>query len=205
MLHIERLCVGFYGENAYLAYLDGREDCFVVDPGDRADLIAGAIARAGRSLTHILITHGHFDHILAARDLREQTGARVLIHALDAQMLLDPAPLKLPPEAQPLFHPLTADERLQEGELALCGLLAQVIHTPGHTPGGACFYLPAHRAVFTGDTLFRHGFGRTDFAGGSTAQLRQSLLRLLQLPGDVMVYPGHDEAAPMAEIAGRYR
>lgn len=203
MLNIRRLPLGLYDENVYLAYLDGCGDALVVDPGDRADSILDAAKQAGVKISHILITHGHFDHILAAPGLRELSGARVLVHELDAHMLADPYPLKLPTQLLARFTPSRADELLTDQPFHAAGLRVQPIPTPGHTPGGLCYYLPEHKALFSGDTLFRDGFGRTDFAGGSVSDLRDSLLRLFQLPDDVMVYPGHGETGSMGEIRGR--
>lgn len=204
MLHIEPILAGPYEENAYLVYLDGRDDALVVDPGDQAGLIQSRAQAAGRTITHVLVTHGHFDHILAAHDL-QQAGAKLLCHELDAHMLLDPAPLKLPGSAAPKFHPTQVDEALAEGPLSVCGIDFALLHTPGHSMGSCCYHAPEHSALLSGDTLFAEGFGRTDFQGGSAQKMRDSLLRLFRLPGDTMVYPGHGPCARMDQIVGRYR
>ncbi|MDL2205880.1 MBL fold metallo-hydrolase [Eubacteriales bacterium OttesenSCG-928-N13] len=205
MLHVERLLAGPYGENAYLAYLSDHSDALMVDPGGQSEMLLSALRKSGKQLSHILLTHGHFDHILATYDIAQATGAKVVIHKLDAPMLMDPAPLKLPEEYAPLFHPMQPDLALEEGPITLCGMEIELIHTPGHTPGGACYYIPAHRAIFTGDTVFAEGYGRTDFSGGNMQQMRQSLLRLFQLPNDVIAHPGHGDSASMAQIVNWFQ
>ena len=199
-LRVEPLPLGLYDEAGYLAYLEGRDDALVVDPGAPAEQIREAVGRAGRRLTAILITHGHFDHTLGAAGLRELTGARIYIHPLDAPMLKSPEPLKMAPEIGARFHPCEPDALIEPGPLELCGMGIEALHTPGHSPGGVCYYLPDERALFTGDTLFRYGFGRTDFAGGSSRALRASLLRLLALPGETAIFPGHGESARLSAV-----
>lgn len=191
-MKIERIVCGAYAENAYC--IDGE---LLIDPGD--DL--PALARLSGGIKAILLTHGHFDHMLAAEELQKRTGVPVYVHPLDAPMLSDASLSAYNPEVSSLPQP---------GHIActaypesLFGF--RVLHTPGHTPGSVCLYHEGEKVLFSGDTLFRAGFGRTDLAGGSMHQLLSSLRTLLALPRDVRVYPGHGESTTIDEECRRYR
>lgn len=200
-LTVARLVCGVYAENCYLLAREGREDCALVDPGDGYEAIARALRESGRKLTDILLTHGHFDHFLAAPRLAGETGARVHIHPLDAYMLGDPADSQYnPQDASGPFRPFAADCLYAE-EVEAAGTRFQVLHTPGHTPGGVCLLSEADGILFSGDTIFAAGYGRTDLAGGSVHELVGSLRRLLALPRSLTVCSGHGETATMEEIA----
>lgn len=180
--------VGMLQANAYVLFEPAQSKAIVVDPG--ADAQAIRVALCGRKLCGILLTHGHGDHIGAVRELREG-GVPVYIHPLDAPMLEDASQslasdMGLPPTQGP------ADALLEEGDLTLAGLTLQVLHTPGHTPGSICLRLGDD--LFTGDTLFFAGRGRTDFPGGNETQLMASLQRLLALDPSLRVHPGHGGA-----------
>ena len=191
-MKIERIVCGAYAENAYC--IDGE---LLIDPGD--DL--PTLARIAGGIKAILLTHGHFDHMLAAEELQKRTGVPVYVHPLDAPMLSDASLSAYNPEVSSLPQP---------GHIActaypesLFGF--RVLHTPGHTPGSVCLYNEGEKVLFSGDTLFRAGFGRTDLAGGSMHQLLSSLRTLLALPRDVRVYPGHGESTTIDEECRRYR
>lgn len=191
-MKIEKIVCGAYAENAYC--IDGE---LLIDPGD--DL--PALARLAGGIKAILLTHGHFDHMLAAEELQKRTGVPVYVHPLDAPMLSDASLSAYNPEVSSLPQP---------GHIAytaypesLFGF--RVLHTPGHTPGSVCLYHEGEKVLFSGDTLFRAGFGRTDLAGGSMHQLLSSLRTLLALPRDVRVYPGHGESTTIDEECRRYR
>lgn len=192
IMKIEKIVCGAYAENAYC--IDGE---LLIDPGD--DL--PTLARLAGGIKAILLTHGHFDHMLAAEELQKRTGVPVYVHPLDAPMLSDASLSAYNPEVSSLPQP---------GHIActaypesLFGF--RVLHTPGHTPGSVCLYHEAEKVLFSGDTLFRAGFGRTDLAGGSMHQLLSSLRTLLALPRDVRVYPGHGESTTIDEECRRYR
>ena len=191
-MKIEKIVCGAYAENAYC--IDGE---LLIDPGD--DL--PTLARLAGGIKAILLTHGHFDHMLAAEELQKRTGVPVYVHPLDAPMLSDASLSAYNPEVSSLPQP---------GHIActaypesLFGF--RVLNTPGHTPGSVCLYHEGEKVLFSGDTLFRAGFGRTDLAGGSMHQLLSSLRTLLALPRDVRVYPGHGESTTIDEECRRYR
>ena len=196
------LC-GQLAENAYLVYDEDRDDCFVIDPGDDLDQILDLVKDCGKKLTDILLTHGHFDHMLSAPQLKRITGARVHVHEGDAEMLSNAA-LNLFQQAWcrlPLL-PVEADViyRSDNIETTVCGLNITVMHTPGHTPGGACYLLTDENILFSGDTVFAYGYGRVDFPGGDVKQLTQSLKRIIRMKGDITVYSGHGEVSTIERI-----
>lgn len=200
---IRRICCGAYQENAYLVCPEGRGDAFLVDPGDDLTALRRAIGESGRSLSAILLTHGHFDHILAAQPLAEETGAAVYIHAGDAEMLDDPAKCAYSPEVCRLGPPEGLARTLYGAEIEACGVPVRVLHTPGHSKGSVCL-LAEGNILFSGDTLFCAGYGRTDLYGGDDAQMVRSLKRVLALPGETAVLPGHGPATTIAAERRRY-
>lgn len=185
------LQVGQLASNCYLVGCERTRQGVVIDPGDEAAVIQRAIEEAQLEITLIVLTHYHFDHIAAAAPLREATGAPVAIHADEAELLQNPPALFR--FFQPRIPTLQADRLLRDGERITVGDLAmQVLHTPGHSPGGISLHLPAEGVVFCGDTLFREGIGRTDFPGGDMGTLEASIRqRLYALDDETVVYPGH--------------
>lgn len=177
--------VGNMDVNAYIVWDSKRNDAVVIDPGAEPDAIR--LALRGKMLKAILLTHGHVDHIGAVSALREG-GVPVYIHKKDADMLTNPN-LSL---ASMLGLPASqgeADFDLTEGVMELCGLTVSVLHTPGHTPGSVCFLID--NVLFSGDTLFEGGVGRTDLPGGDDKALKASLSRLIQMDPVTAVCPGH--------------
>ena len=186
---IREITVGPVGTCCYLVGADDRNDCVVIDPGDESERIRRAAE--GRKIEAILLTHGHFDHIGGVAGLMEE-GTRLMIHAADRAMLSDPA---LNAGRILLGRQITAPDAtdpVRDGEeLRLAGLTIQVIHTPGHTPGSVCYRIGED--LFTGDTMFRHGWGRTDLPGGSQHEMFASLRRLIPMAGGMEIHPGHED------------
>lgn len=185
-LCVKEITVGMLGTCCYLVWREGREDCVVIDPGAEPERIRQAAQ--GKRIAAVLLTHGHFDHIGGAAGLKAE-GCDVVIHRLDAPMLTDPQLNASWMIGQPVTAP-EADVLVREGDtIDYAGVTFTVLHTPGHTPGGACYL--AEDRLFTGDTLFQYGYGRTDLPGGSAAELGRSLQRLYPLARQYAIYPGH--------------
>jgi len=180
--------------NSYLLIEKG--EALLIDSGASPDKISAALAREGATLKAILLTHGHFDHILSIDRLRETYGVPVYIHKEDAPMLTDG---RLNAYAyffrenrtwMPADKLLTDDERIPFGDKSI-----SVIHTPGHTGGSVCYLVDD--LLFSGDTLFADGYGRTDLDGGDSAALTHSLQTLFALPTTLKVYAGHGMATTL--------
>ena len=171
---LRKLVVGPYQANCYILGCKDTKEGLVIDPGDDVFRIVKEISRLSLVIQSILITHGHSDHIGGAAELRKITEAPVLIHPLDEPGLS-----------------FKADGSLSDGQkISLGNFRLKVIHTPGHSSGGICIYVPG--TVFTGDTLFAGSVGRTDFPGGSHQQLVQGVIqKVFPLGDETRVYPGH--------------
>ena len=179
--------VGNMQANAYIVFDPAREDCFVIDPGAEPEKIRNQ--QEGRKLAAILLTHGHCDHIGAVAELRGP-GVPVYIHTGDAQMLTDPK-LSLAAMFDGKRSQGEPDFRFSEGTLQIAGITISAMHTPGHTPGSCCFLIGD--VLFSGDTLFRRGMGRTDLPGGNETAMRKSLTLLMELDDGLLVCPGHGQ------------
>jgi glyoxylase-like metal-dependent hydrolase (beta-lactamase superfamily II) len=163
----------------------------VIDPGADPSRIADHIKNHQLKVMAYLITHGHTDHISALAELAQIFPAPVAIHPLDAKWAFGPTNALEPYYSTPK-KPATEQLYLADHQLLdQLGEKCQVICTPGHSPGGVCFYFPSASMIFTGDTLFANSVGRTDFPNGDERLLYKSLKRLIALPGDTIVYTGH--------------
>ena len=186
MLQVKTLPLGAYQTNCYLVWDENSATCVVIDPGYEPDTILLEAKKLGKEIAAILLTHGHFDHVGAVKDLVAETGCPVY---------LCPEDLSMPSQmtAGPLYYTNTYGEG---DRLELAGLSFKVLHTPGHTPGSVC--LMCENVIFSGDTLFWGSCGRTDLPGGSWSTIRVSLKRLAELSGDYDVYPGHGDATKLS-------
>lgn len=207
-LNIRAIPVGSLEANCYLLWRDGRSDALVIDPGDDLAMIEMLIEAVGRKLTDIVLTHGHFDHILSAAPLAKKYGARIHIHPRDAHMLVDKkASLYSWMTCDMEFMPVEADAMFpdaDEWEEEICGIRFKGMRTPGHTKGSVCLIDEEHGVMFTGDTIFAYGCGRTDFPGGSDAEMFKSIMRLKEMDEKLMVYSGHGMKDSMKNIAARW-
>ncbi|ADJ26074.1 putative metallo-beta-lactamase family protein [Dehalogenimonas lykanthroporepellens BL-DC-9] len=186
---IERLVVGPIQANCYLVGDPASREGLVIDPGGDGEVIVERIKALGLRIGHIVLTHGHFDHTAAAEMVKSATGARLAVHQDDLGLLNDDF---LPRMAGFRVEPLPAPEVVLRGweDIAVGALRFTILHLPGHSPGGIALY--SQDAVFTGDSLFAGGIGRTDLPGGDYDTLIDSLnQRLLALDDDIKVYPGH--------------
>ncbi len=188
-MKIAQLTLGMYQTNCYIVCQEGREDCVLVDPADEPQRVLAALEQLRLTPGAVLLTHGHYDHILAVPALQQKwPELPVYCHVLDRPAALTEVDMGRTFPTVSSFQNLRP---LEEGEtLELCGMEFHVLHTPGHTPGSVTFV--AGEELFVGDTLFRGSIGRTDFEGGDDRQMAQSLARLAALPGDYRVYPGHE-------------
>jgi hydroxyacylglutathione hydrolase len=183
-----------YDNGTYIV-VDDRRDALLIDPamGDR--LVIDAVKEHGLHLVEILNTHGHPDHIYGNAAVKQATNARLAIHRLDAYRLGPERPsttLEIPP--------CDADDLFDEGALGyVADLKVTALHTPGHTEGSTCFYLESERVLFSGDVIFRGSTGRWDLPGGDREQMERSLERVMTLPPETKVYPGHGASTTIAD------
>jgi len=186
---LKLLVVGPLASNCYIVGDETTKEGFIIDPADEAERILQSIEELGLKIRLIVLTHGHPDHIAALKETKEATDAEIAVHSNESEYHRQQAlslafgfnyPAPPPP-----------DRLLKDGDSIDIGdLHFEVIHTPGHTPGGICLY--GHGVLFSGDTLFNYGIGRYDLPGGDYAQLINSLQeKLMPLPDETTVYPGH--------------
>ena len=199
-MFLKRLVVGSLETNCYLVACEKTKKAAVIDPGgdDEIDSILNLLQKNNFDLKYIINTHGHIDHIAGNNLLKSKTKGLLLIHRLDADMLVNANKNFSSFMGKEICSP-PADKLLEEGdEISLGRLNLTVIHTPGHTPGGIS--LVSNIIVFTGDTLFAGGIGRTDLPGGSYHNLIKSIKeKLLILGDDKIIYPGHGPDSTIGE------
>ena len=186
MLKIHTLTLGLYQTNTYIIHEENAKSCCIIDPGYQPRTILEKVSSLGLNVEAILLTHGHFDHVGAVKELAADTGCRVFLCVADRAM---PAMMT----AGKLYY----TDAYGEGDvLNLSGLTIHVLHTPGHTPGSVCLLCDDH--LLSGDTLFAGSCGRTDLPGGDYIFLRRSLKRLAALETDVQIFPGHGESTTLS-------
>lgn len=189
-----RYIVGPVCTNCYLLVNEARQELLVIDPGEQAELLIRQIDQTQAKPVAILLTHGHFDHVMAVEEIKAHYDIPVYAHEAERQTLEDPERNQCRMVGvRQQYH---ADRYLKNEEVVeLADFTIRVFHTPGHTPGGVCYYLEEQKLLFSGDTLFQESVGRTDFPGGSMSELIRSIQeKLMPLPDDVTVYTGHGES-----------
>lgn len=189
------LQVGMIGTNCYLAVNDDTREGFIVDPGGDDKVIAKRLAEYDIKPVAILLTHGHFDHIMAVNELKEAyPDIQVYACAYEKELLAEPTMnssmglIRSP-------YSTAADKYVNDAEkITVAGMEVEVIATPGHTRGGVCYYLKNDSILFSGDTLFCESYGRTDLPTGNAHLLVESIHKLFEmLPDETKVFPGHGE------------
>ena len=191
-MDVRSFTVGQVAENCYVARKEGSDRGIVIDPGDEAERILGAIDELGIGIDAILLTHTHFDHIGAVAPVAKATGAPVWCPEIEVPVLADimsyvPWPGFGPYESYEADHTVAGGEKLD-----LAGLAIDVIFTPGHSPGHVSYSIADEETLFSGDVLFKGSVGRTDLPGGDWGRLLESIRGLVDsLPEETVVYPGH--------------
>lgn len=184
------MVLGCVGTNVYIIANTETAECLIIDPADAADFIIKQVRDKELKAVAVLLTHGHFDHILAAEEVADKLEVPILALEKEAALLADPranASVQLGKQIScRIDKPLKDNE-----ELCLAGFKIKVMHTPGHTSGSCCYYFPVEAVLVSGDTLFRCSYGRTDLETGSDADIIRSVSKLLELPAETVVLPGH--------------
>lgn len=193
-LKIGRIVLGMCQTNCYFVYEEGNSRVIVFDPADKGDYIFNGLKEKGFTVEAILLTHGHFDHIWGVEQLRELSGAKVYAYEGEKELCED-ASLNVSKGAGRACT-VKADEYVKDGEeITAAGISCRLIATPGHTGGSCCYYFENDKILISGDTLFQESVGRTDLPTGSMSMLVRSVKeKLLPLPEEVKVYPGHGES-----------
>ena len=199
MLKIGKVVMGSVQTNCYFIYQENEKKIIVVDPADKGDYLYNAFTEAGFEIAAILLTHAHFDHIWGCNKLRELSGAQVFANE-DEKELCESAKLNV---SEDVGRPYTVfvDWYLRDGEeVTIEGMKFKMIATPGHTQGSCCFYFENDNILVSGDTLFEGSVGRTDLPTGNGPTLSRSLKeRLMILPDETLVFPGHGNGTTIAD------
>ena len=192
-MKIERFVLGPIETNCYVVVNEDTKECFAVDMAYCPKAYVDHIREQGYQMKALFLTHGHFDHIMAADAVRDKYGVKVYA-SCDEKNTLEQPHINLG-EAYGLKLSVKADVWHKDGEiLKLAGFDIEALHTPGHTEGGSCYYIREIGVIFSGDTLFCGSVGRTDFPGGSMSEIVRSIKeKVMVLPDDTKVYPGHGE------------
>ena len=199
MIKIGKVVMGSVQTNCYFIYQEGEKKIIVVDPADKGDYLYNAFKEAGFEVAAILLTHAHFDHIWGCNQLRELAGVQVFA-CEEERELCESAKLNVSADVGRPYT-VTVDWYLRDGEeVTIEGMKFKMIHTPGHTQGSCCYYFEEDNILVSGDTLFEGSVGRSDLPTGNGATLTRSLKeRLMILPDDTLVFPGHGNGTTIAD------
>lgn len=188
-MKVHTLLLGALGTNSYLLEDEDTHTCAVIDPADEYGVIRSELSRLGLTVAAILLTHVHFDHIGALYELARDTGATVYVGESDRAALSEPTLNLSAAFGNPIVYGGKVTTVRDGSVIPLGNSKITVLETPGHTPGSVCYL--TEEGVFCGDTVFREGIGRTDFPGGSTSAILESLDTILALDEERTLYPGH--------------
>ena len=190
-IRVKGLLVGMVQTNCYLVYDEETKRAAIVDPGDAADVIESECMKLGLKPEAILLTHGHFDHILAAEELKTRWNLKIYAAEKELEVLSDGSNNMMMTYYRKSYS-LKPDVTLKDEEVfEAAGFTWKMMETPGHTIGSCCYYLEKEAILFSGDTLFQTSYGRVDFPTGNAMDMLASVKKLLTLPENVIVYPGH--------------
>ncbi len=195
-MYLERMPVGMLAANCYLIACEKTNNAAIVDPGGDLEKIMNKVNSNNFEVKYIILTHGHGDHIGATEGIKELTGAEILIHKKDNSLIKDPRK-NLSSSINGPNISFSADKLVEDGDIIKLGELSlEIIHTPGHTPGGIC--IKVENTILSGDTLFANSIGRTDFEGGSFEEIANSIKNKLYVFDDsIKVFPGHGPATTL--------
>ncbi|MBD5087592.1 MAG: MBL fold metallo-hydrolase [Clostridiales bacterium] len=194
-MRINRLVVGPVSTNCYIVSNEETKETFIIDPGEEAERIEQKLQEEQLNLKAILLTHGHFDHMMAVNELLEKHQVEVYIGENEEELLGDPyqncsgSMMNRP-------YITKANKTLKDNDvLELAGMTIKVLYTPGHTGGGVCYYLEAENVLFSGDTVFCQSVGRSDLPTGNGRVLQESIRKkIVPLPEDMQIFPGHGDS-----------
>ncbi|MEW6109702.1 MAG: MBL fold metallo-hydrolase [Nitrospirota bacterium] len=195
-MRIDKIVVGQLDVNCYLVSDESSSEAIIIDPGDEFERISDLIDSKGIKPEYIVFTHAHYDHVCAARELKDKYGAIVIMHDNELTIYNLTRELCISWGYEPDDFP-PPDRTVKDGDDISAGkTVLKVIHSPGHTPGSICLY--GGETLFTGDTLFAGSAGRTDLPGGNTEELFRSLKKIISLPPDTEVMCGHGDETTIA-------